>query len=65
MLDVFLSVCDFLDGSPPRAWWDFTPLRKKLFADRPEGESFVACLDFLAVTYSRPQSLKDILQDFS
>lgn len=60
MLDLFLSVADFLDGNSPRPWWEFTPLRKRLFAGRPEGESFVSAIDSLAIAYSRRRSLKEL-----
>lgn len=33
VLDVFMSVTDFLDGNPPKPWWDFTELRKKRYGD--------------------------------
>ena len=32
MLDVFLSLADFLDGGEPRAWWHFTAERKRLYS---------------------------------
>ena len=38
MLDLFLSIADFLDGNPPRPWWEFTPLRKQLLSKRREAE---------------------------
>lgn len=28
VLDVFMSIVDFMNGGPPRPWWDFTPQRK-------------------------------------
>ncbi len=28
VLDVFLSITDFMDGNPPRVWWHYTPIRK-------------------------------------
>jgi hypothetical protein len=59
MLDLFLSVADFLDGSPPRAWWEFTPLRKKLFAERPADKSLTSTLDSLVIAYSKFRSLKE------
>lgn len=31
VLDVFMSVTRFLDGEPPRAWWDFTAERKRSY----------------------------------
>ena len=33
VLDTFLAVVDFMNGHPPRAWWEFTPERKKRFPD--------------------------------
>lgn len=32
VLDVFLSVADFLAGNPPQAWWHYTRLRKQKYA---------------------------------
>lgn len=29
VLDVFLSLVDFANGAPPRAWWHYTAQRKK------------------------------------
>lgn len=29
VLDTYLAVCDFMDGGPPRPWWDFTAFRKQ------------------------------------
>jgi hypothetical protein len=31
VLDVFISVIDFLEGNPPRAWWEFTEFRKSTY----------------------------------
>jgi hypothetical protein len=31
MLDVFLSVTDFMAGNPPRAWWHYSAQRKHDF----------------------------------
>ena len=28
VIDVFVSVTEFLEGKPPRPWWDFTNSRK-------------------------------------
>ena len=28
LLDVFISVTDFMDGGEPRVWWDYTEGRK-------------------------------------
>ena len=33
VLDVFVSVTDFLDGKPPRPWWNFTDQRKQRYGD--------------------------------
>jgi hypothetical protein len=33
VLDVFMSVVDFLDGSPPQPWWAFTETRKRRYGD--------------------------------
>ncbi|MCR9293566.1 MAG: helix-hairpin-helix domain-containing protein [bacterium] len=29
VLDVFLSITDFMAGNPPRVWWEFTDERKQ------------------------------------
>lgn len=31
VLDVFMSVVDFMDGASPRPWWHYTPERKKRY----------------------------------
>lgn len=28
VLDVFMSLTDFIDGGPAQAWWAYTPARK-------------------------------------
>jgi hypothetical protein len=33
VLDVFMSVADFLAGAEPRAWWHFTAERKRRYGD--------------------------------
>lgn len=33
VLDVLMSVTDFLDGNPPRTWWQFTAQRKAKYGD--------------------------------
>jgi hypothetical protein len=30
VLDVFISITDFMNGAEPRVWWDFTEKRKQL-----------------------------------
>ena len=30
VLDVFMSITDFMSGRPARPWWEFTPQRKKM-----------------------------------
>ncbi len=34
VLDVFLSAVDFVQGSPARPWWKYTPQRKREVAAR-------------------------------
>lgn len=34
VLDVFISVTDFLQGNPPRPWWAFSSTRKQALAER-------------------------------
>lgn len=33
VLDVFISVTRFMQGEPPRPWWDYTEERKRLWPD--------------------------------
>jgi len=35
VLDVFMSVTDFLAGGEPKPWWHFTELRKKKYGNLP------------------------------
>ena len=30
VIDVFLAVIDFMEGSAPRPWWHYTPERKRM-----------------------------------
>jgi hypothetical protein len=30
VLDVFMSITRFMDGEPPRPWWDYTAERKAM-----------------------------------
>jgi hypothetical protein len=32
VIDVFMSITSFLQGEPPRPWWEFTEARKKALA---------------------------------
>ncbi|MGW8168604.1 MAG: helix-hairpin-helix domain-containing protein [Sulfurovaceae bacterium] len=34
LLDVLMSIVDFMNGGEPRVWWDYTTERKKLFGDK-------------------------------
>jgi len=34
VLDTLMSITRFMDGGPPRPWWDFTDERKRLMAAR-------------------------------
>lgn len=36
LLDVFMSAVSYLNGEPVKHWWEYTPIRKKMF---PEGLS--------------------------
>ena len=33
VLDVFLAVCDFINGGEAKAWWAYTAERKKRYPD--------------------------------
>ena len=32
VIDVFMSVTQFVNGEPPRPWWEFTQTRKQILA---------------------------------
>ena len=32
MLDVLMSIIDFMDGGEPRVWWEYTPVRKARYS---------------------------------
>ena len=32
VIDVFMSVTQFMNGEPPRSWWEFTETRKNILA---------------------------------
>lgn len=34
MLDVLMSITDFMDGGEPRVWWDYTDERKARYGDK-------------------------------
>jgi hypothetical protein len=34
MLDVLMSITDFMDGGEPQVWWDYTAERKRLYGDK-------------------------------
>jgi len=34
VLDVFMSITAFMNGKPPRPWWDFTAARKRVLQQR-------------------------------
>jgi hypothetical protein len=38
VLDVFMSVTDFLQGNPPQPWWHFTERRKQLYGNLRQGQ---------------------------
>lgn len=33
VLDVFMSVTDFMNGNEPKVWWDYTDERKKRYGN--------------------------------
>ncbi|WP_345994019.1 helix-hairpin-helix domain-containing protein [Sulfurimonas sp. HSL-1716] len=33
VLDVFMSITDFMNGAEPRVWWNYTAERKKRYKD--------------------------------
>ena len=33
VIDVFMSVVDFMEGAEPQAWWKFTQKRKQMFQE--------------------------------
>lgn len=33
MLDVLMSITDFMDGGEPRVWWDYTAERKRRYGN--------------------------------
>lgn len=36
VLDVFMATVDYMNGSHPKQWWDYTPQRKQQFAGEVE-----------------------------
>ena len=34
VLDVLMSAIDFMNGNPPRKWWEFTEARKEKYSAR-------------------------------
>jgi hypothetical protein len=34
VIDVFMSVTSFMDGGPPKPWWEFTEERKRRLCSR-------------------------------
>ncbi len=34
MLDVFMAAVDFMNGNPPKPWWQFTETRKEILSKR-------------------------------
>lgn len=33
VLDVFMSIIDFMNGNQPRVWWEYTDERKKCYGN--------------------------------
>ena len=34
VIDVFISIVKYMEGGPPRKWWEFTNERKKKMGDK-------------------------------
>lgn len=34
VLDVFMATVDYMNGNPPRQWWDYTSERKRLHSQQ-------------------------------
>ncbi len=34
MLDVLMSITDFMNGGDARVWWDYTAQRKRIYGDK-------------------------------
>jgi hypothetical protein len=34
MLDVLMSIVDFMDGAEPKRWWAYTELRKRRYGEK-------------------------------
>jgi hypothetical protein len=34
MLDVLMSIVDFMDGAEPKRWWAYTKLRKRRYGEK-------------------------------
>lgn len=37
VMDVFMSITEFMRGQTPRPWWEFTEIRKRILAERRRG----------------------------
>ena len=33
VIDLFISIVRFMEGAPPKVWWDYTPERKRRLAE--------------------------------
>lgn len=33
VIDVFMSITDFMNGAEAKPWWDYTPQRKRILSD--------------------------------
>ena len=36
LIDCLMAAVDFMSGHPPRAWWKYTPHRKRLLAEQAD-----------------------------
>lgn len=40
VIDVFLSITEFMKGEPARPWWAYTEARKRMLAETGDGDAF-------------------------
>lgn len=40
VIDVFMSLTEFMKGEPARPWWAYTEVRKRMLAQTGDGDAF-------------------------
>ncbi len=40
VIDVFMSITEFMKGAPARPWWAYTEARKRMLAETGDGDAF-------------------------